>query len=160
MAVKKQPDSDAGEFSEVADDWFRQFLRHLELDLVATCEGIATDTDRDSLRLAALRAVKRTLIDSGMSDDELLHLLAKVALEEASPTTQRGWNATLNKRRLELVDRDIQGALRPAEQLELANLTQLMREHVDIEVNLPFEGARKLHRRLADLAPESTESQQ
>jgi hypothetical protein len=161
MAVEKQPDSEVGEFSEAADDWFRQFLKHLELNLTESShQGLAPDADVAALRLTALRAVKRTLTDSGMSDQELLDLFAKVALEPARTATQRGWNATLNKRRFELIDRDIQGSLSPAEQLELASLTQLMRQHVDIELNLPFEGAKQLHRRLADLATESTESQQ
>ncbi len=55
----------------------------------------------------------------------------------------------MNKRRFELIDGDIQGTLSRAEQIELAGLTQLMREHVDSEVNLPLEGARKLHRLLS-----------
>jgi hypothetical protein len=41
----------------------------------------------------------------------------------------------------------------PGESLELAGLTRMMRDHVESEANLPFEGARALHRKL--LQPES-----
>ena len=34
MVVKKQPESEAGEISEAANEWFRLFLKHLELFLV------------------------------------------------------------------------------------------------------------------------------
>jgi hypothetical protein len=67
------------------------------------------------------------------------------------------WNAELNKRRFELIDGDLQGTLNQAEKLELASLTQRMRQHTDSKANLPLEGARKLHRLLADFEAESTD---
>gem|GEM_PF-3781386 len=36
MAIRKQPDSGASELHECANDWFRQFLKHLELFLLET----------------------------------------------------------------------------------------------------------------------------
>jgi hypothetical protein len=48
MAVKKQPKSEAGELSEAANDWFRQFLKLFELYIVETAQGLppdAKDTD-------------------------------------------------------------------------------------------------------------------
>jgi hypothetical protein len=62
----------------------------------------------------------------------------------------------LNQRRFELIDKEIQGSLTPAEAIELAGLTRSMREHVDMEANLPMTGARTLHERLLQL--KSTES--
>lgn len=67
----------------------------------------------------------------------------------------RPW-VELNKRRFELIDSDIQGKITPEERLELAGLTQRMREHLDSEINLPFKGAQKLHRYLTELVAEKT----
>ncbi len=160
MAVKKQPESDAGTLSETANDWFRQFLKHLELFMVETGQGLSADSKPADHHLAALRAVKLTLLESGMDGEEARNLLGRIAVEETSTGTQLEWNAELNKRRFELIDGDIQGALNPAEQIELAGLTHLMRKHVDSEDNLPLEGARKLHRRLTEMDSEATDSEQ
>jgi hypothetical protein len=160
MAVKKQPESGAGELSEAANDWFRQFLKLLELFIVETGQGLPLDANTTDCRLAAMRAVKLTLLDSGIDDDEIINLFGRVALEDTNAPTKLEWNAELNKRRFELVDGDIQGTLSRAEQIELAGLTQLMREQVDSEVNLPLEGARKLHRLLSGFDSESTDSDQ
>jgi hypothetical protein len=100
------------------------------------------------------------LFDSGIDDDEIVNLFGRVALEDTNAPTELEWNAELNKRRFELIDKDIQGTLNRAEQIELAGLTQLMREQVDSEVNLPLEGARKLHRLLSGFDSQSTDSDQ
>ena len=60
------------------------------------------------------------------------------------------WTTELNQRPFELIDRQIQGTLTPEESIELAGLTQLMRDHVDAEAQFPIQGARELHRRLLD----------
>ena len=80
MAVKKQPESDARELSAAANDWFRQFLKHLELFMVETGQGLPPDTETAACRLAAMRAVKLTLLDSGMGSEEILNLFGRVAL--------------------------------------------------------------------------------
>ncbi len=84
-----------------------------------------------------------------------LHLFGRVALKDVNIPERVEWTAELNMRRFELIDGDIQGTLSNDEQIELAGLTQLLREHVDSEVNLPFEGAKKLHRHLTELDSES-----
>lgn len=160
MGVKKQPDPEAGKIPEVVDDWFRQFIKHLELYLVETGQELSPDATSTDCGLAALRAVRLTLHDSGLEDDQVVSLLGRVALEESSANEELEWNAELNRRRFELIDGDIHGTLSHAEQLELAGLTQLMREHVDSEANLPLEGARKLHRLLTDPDSGSTDSKQ
>ena len=160
MTVKKQPESSAGELYESANDWFRQFLKHLEIFMAETGQALRSDSDSADLRLAALRAVKLTLRDSGADEDEIVNLFGRTAIEEKGMANQPVWTTELNKRRFELIDGDIQGTLSRVEQIELAGLTHLMREHVDSEINIPFEGARKLHRRLADLESESTDSEQ
>lgn len=108
MAVKKQPESDAGKLSESANDWFRQFLKHLELFMVETGQSLPTDSKLTDHRLAAMRAVKLTLLDSGMDDDEVRSLVGRVALEDTDVPAQLEWNADMNKRRFELIDGDIQ----------------------------------------------------
>ena len=44
MVVKKQPESEAGELSEAASEWFRLFLKHLELFLVEVGQGLSAET--------------------------------------------------------------------------------------------------------------------
>lgn len=158
MTVKKQPEASAGELSETANDWFRVFLKHLEIYMAETGKALRPDADSAELRLAAMRAVKLTLQDSGVKEDEIVNLFARIVIEEKSAIENPVWNAELNKRRFELIDGDIQGTLSQAEQIELDGLTHLMREHVDCEVNLAFEGARKLHRHLAELDSDSTDA--
>lgn len=79
MAVKKQPDSGAGELTEAANDWFRQFLKHLEIHLVATGQHLSAVSEPSDYRLAAMQAVRLTLLDSGINDEELRTLFGRVA---------------------------------------------------------------------------------
>ena len=160
MAVKKQPEAIVGELCESANDWFRQFLKHLEIHMAETGQAVRPDSESAEFCLAAMRAVKLTLRDAGVDEDEIVNLFGRIVIEEKSAGKELVWNTELNKRRFKLIDGDIQGTLSPAEQIELAGLTHLMREHVDSEVNLPFEGARKLHRHLAELESDSTDAEQ
>jgi hypothetical protein len=160
MNVKKQPDASTGELCESANDWFRQFLKHLEIYMAETGRGLRPDSEAAEFCLAAMRAVKLTLQDSGVDEDEIVSLFGRIVIVEKSESEKPVWNAKLNKRRFELIDGDIQGTLSRAEQIELAGLTHLMREYVDSEVSLPFEGARKLHRHLAKLETDSTDAGQ
>lgn len=160
MAVKKQPDPRAGTLSEGANDWFRQFLKHLEISVSEVGQALPSHPSTTDYGHAAMRAVKTTLLDSGLSEEQILSLFADVAFENAGSSGTPEWTAELNKRRFELIDGDIQGTLSREERLELAGLTQLMREHVDSEINLPFKGAQKLHRYLTDLEAKATGSGQ
>jgi hypothetical protein len=152
MITKKQPEFApvqgvaAAPVAGAALDWFQQFLKHLEINFADTCHSLASESDWSDYRLAAMRAIRLALLDSGMPRESLLELFGQVAVEDASAGHVVGWTVELNKRRFELIDRDIQRTLSPAEQIELAGLTALMREHVDSEVNLPMDGAKALHR--------------
>jgi hypothetical protein len=156
--AEKQLDSEAEGLSEGASDWFRQFLKFLELALIDAGRTLPADASSADLQLAALRAVKFTLLDSGIDNDAVVALFGRIAFERVNAPVKLVWNAELNQRRFELIDKDIQGTLRPAEQVELAGLTQLMREQVDTESNLPFAGAKKLHRLLSGFDVEPAES--
>lgn len=159
MAVKKQPDPDTGTLHEGANDWFRQFLKHLEIFMAETGQGLSSDAKNSDYSFAAMQAVKLTLLDSGLDSEQILGLFGRVALVDSEIPKEIPWTAELNKRRFELIDGDIQGTLNHDEQLELAGLTHLMREHADSEVNLPLEGARKLHQYLTDLDSKSPDSE-
>jgi|694.fasta_scaffold46585_3 hypothetical protein len=156
MAVKKQPDPESATVSEGANDWFRQFLKHLELSWSEIGKDLPSNATLTDYSLAALQAAKITLLDSGLSEEQILGLLGKVAYEQPVSSGRLEWTTELNKRRFELIDSDIQGKITPEERLELASLTQRMREHLDSEINLPFKGAQKLHRYLTELVAEKT----
>lgn len=79
MAVKKQPDPDAGEIPELVNEWFRQFLKHLELHLLTHGPSISSESAPADYHFAAMQAVRLTLLDSGMSEDGFRDLLDKVA---------------------------------------------------------------------------------
>lgn len=160
MTVEKQPESSDRELSESANDWFRQFLKHLEIFMAETGRVLRPDSGSAELRLAAMRAVKLTLLESGADENEIVNLFGRIIFEGKGLANRPVWNAELNKRRFELIDGDIQGTLSGTEQIELDGLTHLMREHVDSDVNLPFEGARKLHRHLTGLEPDSMDAEQ
>lgn len=87
-------------------------------------------------------------------------LATEVHKTGSSDSRQQVWNSELNSRRFELIDKEIQGTLSIAEQFELESLTNLMRQHVDAEENLPFEGARILHKYLTGLELDSTDEKQ
>lgn len=158
MAVKKPPESRASDLCETANDWFRQFLKHLEIHLADTGQDLRTDSSRADLGLAAIRAVRVTLLDSGINEDEIVDLFGRAVLETERIVDESAWNSELNQRRFELIDKDIQGTLSRAEQLELAGLTHLLREHVDSEANLPLAGARELHRQLTQRKSDLSDS--
>ena len=149
MAIKKQPNPQVAALHEGANDWFRQFVKHLELSLAETGQGLPSDSKITDYGLVAVQAVKLTLLDSGLDSEQILDLFGRAAIEDVKVPKSTSWTAKLNKRRFELIDGDIQGKLSQEEQLELAGLTQLMREHVDAEVNLPLaseEAAPLSHR--------------
>lgn len=79
MAVKKQPNHGAGEISGSVDEWFRQFLKHLELHLVAFGQSISSDSAPADYHLATMQAVRLTLLDSGMNEDGFRDLLERIA---------------------------------------------------------------------------------
>jgi hypothetical protein len=127
--------------SMTTDDWTRRFLDQFERHL--------GHTPAQAPDVAMARAVLATYLESGVESEEALELLGQAALEAGSADVE--WTDELNQRRLALIDKDIQGTLTPAEKVELAGLTRIMRQRVDTEANLPLQGARDLHRKLLEL---------
>jgi hypothetical protein len=135
--------------SAEAGDWIRQFVKHLELHLLDAGRELSPDADTAEMQLATARAVLATYCDSGMEVESAVELLGQAAVESRSVDVV--WNDEMNRRRFDLIDKEIQGSLTPAESVELAGLTSIMRHHVDSETNLPMKGARALHRKLLQL---------
>jgi len=60
------------------------------------------------------------------------------------------WSDELNERRIELIDKDIQGTITTAERGELAELQRQAVAYRDRVAPLPIEGARRLHQQLLE----------
>ena len=61
------------------------------------------------------------------------------------------WSDKLNERRIELIDKDIQGNITTEERSELAELQRKAVAYRDRVAPLPIEGARRLHRQLLEV---------
>ena len=61
-----------------------------------------------------------------------------------------GWSDELNERRIELIDKDIQGNITTEERVELAELQRKAVTYRDRVAPLPIEGARRLHQKLLE----------
>lgn len=150
MSLKKQDESKTstptGLISLHANEWFGQFIKHLELNFVEMSERQPIEVDVSFYQLSTVRAVLQTLLDSGLSTEAVLEMFAQSAIDPDLNTVE--WTSDMNKRRFDLIDKEIQGRLSPAEQIELAGLTKIMRRHVESEMNLPLEGAKSLHEKL------------
>lgn len=153
MANISPPDAEPAKVPEaiLADtgDWIRRFIKHFELHVLGASRGLPADASVPEMQEAAARAILQTYLDSGIELESAMELLGKVALESGSAPI--AWNDELNERRFALIDKDIQGTLTPAENVELAGLTRIMRNKIDSEMNLPMKGARALHRKLLQL---------
>jgi hypothetical protein len=153
MAAEKLPEAESmsapNSISEDAGDWIQQFTKHLSLNFLDTSRSFPPDAGLPDFQDATARAAWQTLLDSGMTSDSILDSIGPVLVERRAGRGE--WNSELNRRRFDLIDKDIQQSLTLAERIELAGLTRLMRDHVESEANLPLEGARELHRQLLDL---------
>ena len=64
-------------------------------------------------QLTTIRAVFHTLLDSGMDAESIAETVGRVLIEKRPGTIE--WNAELNQRRFELIDKEIQDTLASAE---------------------------------------------
>lgn len=76
------------------------------------------------------------------------HLLPADARENGSAEDDGPWTDAKNARRCDLIDKDIDGRLTPAEARELQSLQKQMLRHVDRVAPLPLDDARRLHQEL------------
>ena len=90
-------------------------------------------------------------------DGVLVELNGRRVFILVRPATQTNgadepWNDEKNRRRSDLVDKEIDGTLTPVEVLELSDLQRQMISYVDRVAPLPLEEARKLHQQLLEKA--------
>ena len=160
MASTKPPKSESasrrGSISEHASDWIRRFSRQLEDHFIDAGLSIPADAPARDYQDATIRAMFSALLDCGMDTESFAETVGRVLIEERPGSIE--WNSELNQRRFELIDKEIQETLTPAERVELAGLTRIMREQLESESNLPMEGAKALHRKLLELAAEDKPS--
>ena len=153
---ESKPVSRGGILSEHTSDWINQFIKHFELNLLDASHSLPPDASDSDHRFAAIRAMLETVLDSGVDSEVFAATVGQVLIEERHGLIE--WNSDLNQRRFELIDKAIQECLTPAESIELAGLTRIMREHLESEANLPMDGAKALHRKLRGLAAEDNPS--
>ena len=91
MAVKKQPESEATGIPEAADEWFRQFLKLLEITMFETGQDLTTDartvkktwpTSKSCVRLDLLQS----------STDNIRSKLLSACLAQSGQTDHGGLN--------------------------------------------------------------------
>ncbi|MAP10379.1 MAG: hypothetical protein CMM00_16970 [Rhodopirellula sp.] len=143
--------------SDDQDFWSRQFLKHIELNLLDVITGLPPSASQDEYQAATLQAVVETLLDSGMALDDFPSLVAKAIAKiegKQSSTNATQWTSAMNARRMDLIDRQIQETITVQEQIELARLTEAMRMVVDSEKSQPMEGMKALHAKLLSVRDE------
>jgi hypothetical protein len=97
-------------------------------------------------------AVKRFVLALAPSPDGFVLELGGRAvvrvLPVSVPANAGDWDARLDARRCELIDREIAGALTPDEAAELQALQEAMLYHRRRVASLPLADARRLHQEL------------
>jgi hypothetical protein len=149
MPCETPPESSRRSIPESTDDWIRLFIKHLELNLADASLSLPANPSYPEIQETSIRTIFQTLLDSGTNTESILETMGQILLEQKPRSTS--WNAELNQRRFELIDKEIQETISSEESIELAGLTNLMRNHVDSEENLPMKGAKELHRKLLEL---------
>lgn len=129
-----------------AEFWLLKFVPAFQRTFLDDSTELPQPGTISDLHDLSIRAVLSTLADSGMTPGAIIESVGR-ALNDLSPA-QPAWNSTMNKRRFSLIDKHIQQSISLDEQLELAQLTAAMRQHVDSEANLAMQGARALHNKL------------
>jgi len=147
---KSQSVPHRGSISEHASDWIRRFSKELEDNFINSALSIPADSPARAYQDATIRAVFSVLLDSGMDTESFAETFGRILIERRAASVE--WTSESNQRRFELIDKEIQETLTPAERIELAGLTGIMRERLESEANLPMEAAKALHRKLLGLA--------
>ena len=84
--------------------------------------------------------------------EDIVHLIrlavARFLGMEVGAGSNGHWSEEAERRRRELIDRDIAGTITTAERAELVRLDCLANEHFDRVAPPPTEGARRLHEQL------------
>ena len=134
--------------SSDAEDWGRQFMKHLELEYAVSAIGLPANAAQATFRQAMLVAILEVLHDSGASHDDIAQMVAAKLSKSTLGNSGASWTDDENTRRLQLIDKWIGRTITDEESVELHRLTDQLRTYCDNEINVPLEGARELHRQL------------
>jgi hypothetical protein len=126
---ESEPPVSRQSISAEADHWIRQFVNIFESHVIDASRDLPPNASVSESQAATARAILATFLDSGMEFESAVELLGQVAIGWKSAGVT--WNDALNQRRFELIDKEIQGSLTPAESIELASLTKSMRDHIE-----------------------------
>lgn len=95
------------------------------------------------------RRLSQKASETGQDVLQLIHLaVGRFVNEDEATPTNREWSEDAERRRRELIDRDIAGTITAEEKAELARLDRLTNEHFDRIAPPPIAGAKRLHERL------------
>jgi hypothetical protein len=112
---------------------------------------VKLDTEEDAVK----RFVMALTADAGPSvlelDGKPVAVVVPPAKTKKSVASQE-WTTAKNSRRCDLVDREIDGTLTPAEAVELEQLQDEMLRYRQRVAPLPLAHARKMHNDLLNLA--------
>lgn len=111
--------------------------------------GLSENPNYPGLTHEEINELVHKLIDSHQLQELVNQFIGESWIKGQTQLTE--WNADLNQRRFELIDKEIQETISTEESIELAGLTKLMRDQLDNEQNLPLKGAKELHRKLLEI---------
>lgn len=140
-----------------AADWVAQFSKLLELEFNSVPQEVAGEAMDDTYRQSITRAFLNVLADSGASTEEISGLIQN-ALRSTHPQEVE-WTDEKNVRRVELIDKKIQGDIAPEERMELARLQQEASTYLNRQSPLPIEAARRMHKELLEKKRQHDEQQ-
>lgn len=102
----------------------------------------------DAFEEPVRRFLERLEISSEASVIEVGNKNVYLVVRPAAEPIDEPWTDARNRRRYELIDREIASTLTPDEAVELQQLTQAMRRHRDRVAPLPLDHVRQLHEQL------------
>ena len=142
--------------SSDAADWLNAFKKHFSIAFQDATSSLDNKPANEELQKAAVIAMTTTLRDSGLSNDQMLVFLSEAFGTVRGDTNE--WTPELNDRRIELIDKDIASVISFDEKVELAKLTDALRNSVYNEEAFPMKGARELHAKLKAMEQKEDQS--
>lgn len=133
-----------------ADAWISDFVQNLELEFLQLAKFTFSRTsDNGDNQRALLFAIRRLLANDGMSE---------AAMQAMFSDPKFGWTEAKNKRRFELIDKEIDDELSFDEAHELESLTFQMRyANKPVEDDRVSEARQELERLKSELGQSENE---
>ena len=152
MPNEKQPErtDESAPVNAELTDLASKFASLMESNFIAELPDAASQESMGDFRRQMMSSFITSMCDTGATEAEVAALLQS-ALNRLLVPTHEPWSDVKNERRVNLIDRSIQGTLSSDEAFELDQLTAEMRRHCETEEAMPTRGARKLHEYLSGL---------